>query len=122
MYSLTVAHANDFAAPDEFVKIAGSLLLLLGIGTMFGPIIAAFAMERFAPEGLFAFTASVHVVVIAYVAYRMNRRPPPDRVLREAFRGLTVSRAATPESVTLDPRSAASDDITDLPDPSSPRE
>jgi MFS family permease len=122
MYALTVAHANDFAAPDEFVKIAGSLLLLLGIGTMFGPIIAAFAMERFAPEGLFAFTASVHVVVIAYVVYRMNRRPPPDRVLREAFRGLTVSRAATPESVTLDPRSAASDDITDLPDPSSPRE
>lgn len=122
MYSLTVAHANDFAAPDEFVKIAGSLLLLLGIGTMFGPIIAAIAMERFAPEGLFAFTASVHVVVIAYVVYRMTKRPPPDRVLREAFRGLPVSRTATPESVTLDPRSAGGDDITDLPDPSSPRE
>jgi MFS family permease len=121
MYSLTVAHANDFAAPDEFVKIAGSLLLLFGIGTMFGPLIAAYAMESIAPEGLFAFTASVHVVVIAYVVYRMTRRPPPDPVLRESFRGMPVSRTATPESVTLDPRYVP-DEITDLPDPSSPKE
>ena len=46
MYALAVAHANDFAAPDEFVKIAGGLLLLLGFGTMVGPILAAQAMER----------------------------------------------------------------------------
>ena len=55
MYALAVAHANDFAAPDDFVKIAGGLLLLLGFGTMVGPILAAEAMEQFAPEGLFAF-------------------------------------------------------------------
>ena len=108
MYALTVAHANDFAAPDEFVKIAGSLLLLLGIGTMFGPIIAAYAMERFAPEGLFGFTAAVDVLIIAYVAYRMSRRPPPDRVLRESFRGMPGSKTITPESAVLDPRSGAS--------------
>lgn len=122
MYSLTVAHANDFAAPDEFVKIAGSLLLLLGVGNMFGPIIAAFAMERFAPEGLFAFTAAVHVVVIGYVVYRMMQRPPPDPVLREAFRGITVSRPATPESATLDPRASGEDEIIDLTDLSAPQE
>ena len=51
MYALTVAHANDFAGPDEFVKIAGSLLLLLGFGTIVGPIVAALAMERYRAGG-----------------------------------------------------------------------
>lgn len=122
MYALAVAHANDFAAPDEFVKLAGGLLLLLGVGTMIGPIAAALAMEWIAPEGLFIFTAAVHLVVIAYVLYRMTRRPTPDRVLREAFQGMATTRTATPESAALDPRSAETDPILEIADPSAPKE
>ena len=109
MYALTVAHANDYAAPDEFVKIAGSLLLLLGVGSAIGPIVAAWAMERFIPEGLFAFTAATHVLIIGYVLYRMARRPRPGGMLRESFRGMPVTKTATPESNALDPRSGDSD-------------
>ena len=122
MYALTVAHANDYAAPDEFVKVAGSLLLLLGIGTIFGPIIAAWAMERFAPEGLFAFTAAVHVCVIAYVSYRMGKRPNPERATREAFRGMPVAKTATQESTGLDPRSTEADEAIIVHDSLSPKE
>ena len=107
MYSLAVAHANDFAASDEFVKIAGGLLLLLGVGTMIGPIIAAAAMEWTVPEGLFVFTTLVHAAIGGYVIFRMTQRPPPDPVLREAFQGMTVTRTATPETAALDPRSNA---------------
>ena len=105
MYSLAVAHANDFGASDEFVKIAGGLLLLLGVGTMIGPIAAAVAMEWTVPEGLFAFTTAVHVVVVGYVVYRMTRRSSADPVLRAAFQGVPVGRTATPETAALDPRS-----------------
>jgi MFS family permease len=107
MYSLAVAHANDFAGPDEFVKIAGGLLLLLGVGTMIGPIAAAAAMEWTVPEGLFAFTTAVHIVVVGYVIFRMSQRPSADPVLREAFQGLPVGRTATPEAAVLDPRATA---------------
>jgi MFS family permease len=117
MYALTVAHANDFAGPDEFARIAGGLLLLLGVGTMIGPIAAALAMEWIAPEGLFAFTAAVHVVVVGYVLFRMTRRPTPDRVLREAFQGLATTRTATPESAALDPRSGDADVLAQLANP-----
>jgi uncharacterized membrane protein YfcA len=99
-----VAHANDFAAPDEFVKIAGGLLLLLGTGTMIGPILAAQAMERFAPEGLFAFTATVHLLLALYTLYRMSKRAAPARPTREVFQGLPVPKTATTEASTLDPR------------------
>jgi MFS family permease len=108
MYSLAVAHANDFAGSDEFVKIAGGLLLLLGVGTMIGPLAAASAMSWTVPEGLFMFTTAVHVLLLAYVVYRMSRRPTPDPVLREAFRGLPEGRTATPETAALDPRAAES--------------
>jgi MFS family permease len=104
MYALTVAHANDFADQDDFVRIAGGLLLLLGGGMMIGPLLAAVVMESLRPEGLFLFTASVHLVLAAYALYRMSRRERPSE--RESFRGLTIPKNATPESALLDPRSA----------------
>ena len=105
-YAITVAHANDFAAPDEFVKIAGGLLLLLGVGTMIGPFLAAQAMEHFIPEGLFAFTACSHILLGLYTLFRMSRRGAPPG---PAFRGVSIAKGgATPESVVLDPRSGDS--------------
>jgi predicted MFS family arabinose efflux permease len=106
MYALSVAHANDFAAEDEFVKIAGGLLLLYGFGTMVGPVAAAQAMDRIAPDGLFAFTASVHLIMAAYIYFRMSRRAPPTPVTRETFHGMPVPKTVTPESAVLDPRAA----------------
>jgi MFS family permease len=103
MYSVAVAHANDFAGPDEFVKIAGGLLLLLGIGTALGPIFAAQAMEHLFPEGLFAFAALVHLLLALYALFRMSRRAVPAKSER-AFQGMPVPKTATPESAVLDPR------------------
>ncbi|MEJ0013259.1 MAG: MFS transporter [Bauldia sp.] len=122
MYALTVAHANDFAAADEFVKIASSLLLLYGIGTMFGPLAAAWAMGHLAPEGLFAFTAAVHVVVVGYVAYRISRRSTLNVVLRDTFRGLPIGKTATHESAALDPRSAVPEPAPEAADAAMPKE
>jgi MFS family permease len=106
MYALSVAHANDFAGADEFVKIASGLLLLYGGGTMIGPIVAAFAMQYWIPEGLFAFTASVHVLVVGYTLFRMTRRAPRSVETRETFQGLPLPKTVTPESAVLDPRAA----------------
>src|SRR5690606_38071092 len=53
LYSITVAHANDHASTEDFVKVSGGLLLLYGFGTMIGPIIGAVLMARMRPEGLF---------------------------------------------------------------------
>ena len=110
MYAIAVAHANDFAKPDEFVKIAGGLLLLLGFGTMLGPILAAMMMQGWMPEGLFAFTATVHILLVLYTLYRMSRRQSPSTETRETFKGLPLPKVATPESIVLDPRAGKPDD------------
>jgi MFS family permease len=110
MYALAVAHANDFAAAEDFIKIAGGLLLLYGVGTMIGPIVAAFVMERYAPQGLFAYTAAVHLLIIAHTLFRMTRRAAPDLLTRETFQGLPLPKNVTTESAVLDPRSPEEDD------------
>ena len=106
MYAIAVAHANDFAEADEFVRIAGGLLLLLGFGTMLGPILAAEMMQRWIPEGLFVFTAAVHAVLVLYTLYRMTRRNAPATLGKEGFQVVPLPKVATPESVVLDPRAS----------------
>jgi MFS family permease len=110
MYALIVAHANDYAGPGDFVRVSSAILLLYGIGTMVGPVLAAVGMDRIAPEGLFAFTAVVDVVIIAYTVYRMGRRPGQSH--REPFNALPPPRSVTPESAALDPR--AGEELTPI--------
>ena len=57
LYSIAVAHANDHARPDEFVKVSSGLLLFYGFGTIVGPVLGAALMARMRPESLFLATA-----------------------------------------------------------------
>jgi MFS family permease len=104
LYSVAVAHANDHARPDEFVKVSSSLLLLYGFGTMAGPVLGAVLMAEMRPESLFLATALAHTLLAAYALVRISSRRPVLRAAKEAFRTLPVEQAGTPESLRLDPR------------------
>ena len=104
LYSVAVAHANDHASAEDFVKVSGGLLLLYGIGTMIGPMLGAALMDRLRPEGLLLATALAHGGLAAFALLRVRRRAPVPVGEREAFKTLPAERAATPASVMLDPR------------------
>lgn len=104
LYSLAVAHANDHAKPEDFVKVSGGLLLLYGFGTMVGPLLGAGLMDYMRPEALFLATAAAHFALAGYTALRIRRRAPVPIEDREAFKTLPADRTATPESLHLDPR------------------
>lgn len=106
LYSLAVAHANDHARPEDFVKVSGGLLLLYGFGTMIGPILGAALMGWLSPESLFLATALAHVLLAAYTLLRISRRAPVPLSEREAFNAMPSERGVTPEAVRLDPRTA----------------
>jgi MFS family permease len=107
LYSLAVAHANDHARPEEFVKVSGGLLLLYGFGTMIGPIVGAGLMSSMNPESLFLATALAHFSLAGYTLLRISRRAPVPVEDREAFKTLPSERGVTPEAVRLDPRTLA---------------
>jgi MFS family permease len=104
LYSIAVAHANDHARPEEFVKVSGGLLLLYGFGTMAGPLLGAALMGALRPESLFLATALAHLLLAAYTLLRISRRAPVPFEAKDAFKTLPADRAVTPEAGRLDPR------------------
>lgn len=105
LYSIIVAHANDHAASQDFVKVSSGLLFLYGFGTMLGPLLGGVLMEWMRPESLFLTTALAHFALGAYTLLRITRRAPVPVEDREAFKTLPSERAATPQAAVLDPRS-----------------
>ena len=96
LYSLCVAHTNDFADSSKYVEVACGLLLIYAIGAVIGPIVASIFMWLIGPGGLFAFTVIVHFATIIFVVYRLRRRevmPVAEPIsFADAMRvGLTVS-------------------------------
>ncbi|MBO6510245.1 MAG: MFS transporter, partial [Roseibium sp.] len=74
LYSLSAAHANDHAQPDQFVDIAAGLMLAFGTGAMIGPFVASVLMEAFGPAAFFIYTASLHLALVLFIIVRMSRR------------------------------------------------
>ena len=107
LYSIAVAHANDHASSEDFVKVSGGLLLLYGFGTMIGPLLGAFLMARLRPESLFLATALAHCLLAGYAMLRVRARAPVPIEDREAFKTLPAERAVTPQAGMLDPRADA---------------
>ncbi|MBK8456460.1 MAG: MFS transporter [Phyllobacteriaceae bacterium] len=108
LYSIAVAHANDHAGKEEFVKVSGGLLLLYGTGTMIGPLLAGAFMEVLRPESIFLATALPHLGLAGFALYRTRRRAAVPA--RERYSNMPAERTATPEGLRLDPRGAAAPD------------
>lgn len=74
LYSLSVAHTNDFVAPGEFVEASSGLLMTYAAGAVAGPMLASGLMEAAGHGFLFAFIALVYIAMILFALYRMRRR------------------------------------------------
>ena len=74
LYSLCIAHANDYLEPSQIVAASGTLVLCGGVGAIFGPPLAANAMTQFGPSGFFFTLLAIHMVIGTFALYRMVRR------------------------------------------------
>jgi MFS family permease len=74
LYAISVAHANDYAEPDDYVMVSGGLLLLYGVGAILGPFAASSVMTLTSAAGLYLFTGGVHLAMALFVIHRMLRR------------------------------------------------
>jgi MFS family permease len=77
LYSLVVAHTNDFLKPAEMVGASSSLMLTFGLGAVAGPAIAGAAMTAIGPVGFFVYLVAAHAVIALIALYRMTRRAAP---------------------------------------------
>lgn len=74
MYSIAVAHANDYADADDYVMVSSGLLLVYGGGAVLGPFAASAIMTLTGPSGLFTLAGFIQLALAVYVLQRIFRR------------------------------------------------
>ena len=74
LYSLCIAHANDFLAPSQIVAASSGLVMVNGGGAVIGSPLAAFAVEYFGVNSFFIVVAGIQGLICLVVLYRMTRR------------------------------------------------
>ncbi|WP_137151179.1 MFS transporter [Devosia sp. FKR38] len=104
IYAVAVAHANDYAKEGEFARVAGGMLVILGVGLAIGPAVASAIMSAWSPVGLFIVTAAFHGALAITAFLRMRVRKGIDAADRTPFQPMGNDRQVTPETIELDPR------------------
>ena len=75
LYSVSAAHANDYAEADFVVELNASLVMMYGIGAVVSPLLASELIERFGPAAMFAYIGTAHAALMIFGIWRMTRRP-----------------------------------------------
>ena len=71
IFSVSTAHAHDFAKPTERVELSAALMFLFAIGAIASPIVSSILIELYGPQALFVFLALGHAVLIIFGLSRM---------------------------------------------------
>jgi MFS family permease len=74
MYSLCIAHTNDYLEPAQMIEGGATLVMVGGIGACIGPPVAATLMGAVGPIVFFVFLAGVHAAIGLFAVYRMSQR------------------------------------------------
>ena len=101
MYPVIVAHASDHAAPGTFIQVSGGLLLVFGIGSIFGPTFAGFTMTAYGTPSLFAVTGAAHSLLLVFALLRLKYAPAVAAEDKGSFQAQPIGLALTPETAAL---------------------
>ena len=68
MYAISAAHTNDAIAPQNRVAAAAGLVLLFGLGSIFGPLVCGGAVTGMGSAGFYAVLAATLTLSLAATA------------------------------------------------------
>ncbi len=85
LYAISAAHAFDHIDAEDTVETSSGLLLANGMGAIAGPVAAASLMGSAGPGGLFLATAGAHILLAAFVGWRIRTSAPVPREERSDF-------------------------------------
>lgn len=98
LYSLLIAHTNDYLQHEDMAAASGGLIFINGLGAITGPLITGAMMDAVGPGGFYLFTGALFVALVAYAAYRSTRR----RAIPVEDTGAYVAVAPSYTSVALE--------------------
>lgn len=74
LYSLLIAHTNDYLEYEDMAAASGGLVFANGLGAIAGPLITGWMMDVMGPSGYFIFMAIPLALFATYAGYRQTRR------------------------------------------------
>ena len=100
MFSLILAHTNDYIPKQKFVAAGAGLQFLFGLGAMSGPFLCSIFMNIIGPNGFFIFLFFFHSVIGVFGIYRMKVRPTIDNPDSQF---VAMPQTITPAGIELNP-------------------
>ena len=107
MHSLVVAHTNDYLQPHEIVPASSAIAILVGIGSICGPILTSISMKLMGTDGFFIFLFIVHLLLGLFGLYRMGKRTKP---LDTESQYVPLPRNISPAGMELNPKAEPLDE------------
>lgn len=74
IFSVSSAHANDFATSQERVELSAALMFFYALGAIAAPLFASNLIDWFGPGALFVMIAAGHAILILFGLSRMTVR------------------------------------------------
>ena len=100
MFSLILAHTNDFIPKEQFVAAGASLQFTFGMGAMSGPLLCSIFMNIVGLNGFFVFLIFFHLLIGAFGVYRNTVR---DVVDNPDSQFVAMPSSITPVGIELSP-------------------
>ncbi len=102
LYSLAIAHTNDYLEPDDMASASAGLLFLNGVGAIGGPLAVGWMMGLIGPGGFFLFMALLLAAMAGYAAWRMTQRAAPSLAEQGAFVAIAPTATTVAAATTID--------------------
>jgi MFS family permease len=77
IYSVSTAHAHDFAENRERVELSAALMFIYAVGAIASPFLASVVIDAYGPSAMFLMIAVAHILLIVFGIARMRVRPAP---------------------------------------------
>ncbi len=96
LYSLLIAHTNDFLEHEEMASASGGLIMLNGVGAVGTPILVGSLMDLGGPQVFMVFVGLLMGAITVYAVYRSTVRAatPWDETVPVAPIGMVASPVA----------------------------
>ena len=101
LYSLFLAHANDFLTPSQMVAAASGLVMVSGAGAVLGSPLAALSLEYFGVASFFILVTAIQLLIAGFALFRMTRRAAVPNLAQGPFVAIPESSSAI--AATLNP-------------------
>ncbi|KIN60772.1 Membrane protein [Sulfitobacter noctilucae] len=75
LYSLLIAHTNDFLEHEDMAAASSGLIFINGLGAVMGPIVVGWLMgTQIGPPAFYLYTAILFGLLMVYAGYRATQR------------------------------------------------